>query len=58
MLRRKLGFPAIVTRFYLKTMPDFPVQLNSVYIYPIQEYDALKTWLNEVMCSTLLILHK
>lgn len=37
-----------MTRFYLRTMADFPVQLNSVYVYPIQEYDALKTWMNKV----------
>lgn len=29
-------------------MAAFPVQLNSAYIYPIHEYDALKTWMNEV----------
>ncbi|KAK2603266.1 hypothetical protein N8I77_009737 [Diaporthe amygdali] len=43
------GFPAVVTRFYLKTMPAFPIQLNSTYIYPIAEYDALKTWINEIL---------
>lgn len=34
-------------------MKAFPVQLNSAYIYPIHEFDALKTWMNKVIYSRL-----
>ncbi|KAL1852427.1 hypothetical protein Daus18300_012186 [Diaporthe australafricana] len=30
-------------------MPACPVQLKSTYIYPIAEFDSLKTWVNETM---------
>lgn len=49
LLTATSGFPAIVTRFYLKTMAAFPVHLNSAYVYPISEFDALKTWMNKVL---------
>lgn len=30
-------------------MKAFPVHLNSHYIYPIEHFDALKTWMNKVL---------
>lgn len=45
---RHFRIPCDCDAIYLRTIADFPVQLNSVYVYPIQEYDALKTWMNKV----------
>lgn len=42
-----LGFPAIVTRFHLKTVPLFEMY-QSLYIYPISEYRTVQKWVVDV----------
>lgn len=44
---RKIGFPAIVTRFYLMTRP-LPELYQSIYIYPISEYRKVLQWVIDV----------
>ncbi|KAE8453254.1 hypothetical protein EG329_011321 [Mollisiaceae sp. DMI_Dod_QoI] len=42
------GFPAIVTRFYLRVRPRPEVMLKSIFIYPISEYKVVMDWITEV----------
>ncbi|KUI56174.1 6-hydroxy-D-nicotine oxidase [Cytospora mali] len=44
------GFPAIITRFYLKTRPLHEMY-QSLYIYPISEYRKVLQWVIDV-CET------
>ncbi|CVL12403.1 hypothetical protein FPRO06_04806 [Fusarium proliferatum] len=38
------GFPAVVTRFYLQTIPAFNHMRSSVYIYEKKDYEAAFSW--------------
>ena len=49
-----LGFPAIVTRFYLKVRPRPEVMLKSIFIYPISEYKVVMDWITKATISKLL----
>ncbi|KAG4422617.1 hypothetical protein IFR04_004238 [Cadophora malorum] len=42
------GFPAIVTRFYLKVRPRPEVMLKSIFIYPISEYKVVMNWITKI----------
>ncbi len=44
----QLGFPAIITRFYLKTRPYLPAFKKQLFFWPISEYDAAMKWVVEV----------
>ncbi|RYP00592.1 hypothetical protein DL764_006466 [Monosporascus ibericus] len=39
------GFPAIVTRFYLQTMPSFSHMRSSAYIYKREDYRKALEWI-------------
>ncbi|KAJ4037781.1 hypothetical protein NW761_006237 [Fusarium oxysporum] len=43
------GFPAIVTRFYLRTRPRHPVLSLTSYAWPVSLYDQVMPWLLEVL---------
>jgi hypothetical protein len=43
------GFPAIVTRFYLKTRRRPAVMFRSTYIYPISQYETVMDWITKVL---------
>jgi hypothetical protein len=45
---REVGFPAIVTRFYLKTRPRPPFMYRSTFIYPICRYKSVMDWITKV----------
>ncbi|KAJ4258817.1 hypothetical protein NW762_007904 [Fusarium torreyae] len=38
------GFPAVVTRFHLQTIPAFSHMRSSIYIYEKQHYEAAFSW--------------
>ncbi|KAI1075206.1 FAD binding domain protein [Whalleya microplaca] len=44
-------FPAIVTRFYLKTRPLLPVYKQSRYVWPVIMYERIFSWLEELLTS-------
>ncbi|KOS22754.1 6-hydroxy-D-nicotine oxidase [Escovopsis weberi] len=44
-------FPAIVTRFYLKTIPLQPVAKGCRYIWPAVMYDAIFSWIDKISAS-------
>ncbi|KAI9731403.1 MAG: hypothetical protein M1834_005309 [Cirrosporium novae-zelandiae] len=44
-------FPAIVTRFYLKTRPLLPVYKRCTYIWPITSYETVFKWLLDLLPS-------
>lgn len=44
------GFPAVITRFHLKTVPLFELY-QSLYIYPISEYRTVQKWVVD-LCPT------
>ena len=46
-MRRRPGFPAVVTRFHLMTRP-LPEMYQSLYIYPISEYKKVLKWVIDV----------
>ncbi len=49
-----IGFPAIVTRFYLKVRPRPDVMLKSIFIYPISQYKVVMDWITKVCTYTTL----
>ncbi|KAI0836661.1 FAD binding domain protein [Hypoxylon sp. FL0890] len=44
-------FPAIVTRFYLKTCPLLPVCKRSRYVWPAIMYEKVFAWLDKLLTS-------
>lgn len=42
------GFPGVVVAFHLQTWPMPPVVVNSVELYPLDLYDEVMTWLQQV----------
>jgi len=42
------GFPGIVVAFALRTRPLPPVVVHSVELYPLERYDEVLTWLQQV----------
>ena len=46
---RVTGFPAIVTRFYLKTRKRPAVMYRSTFIYPISRYKTVMDWITKVL---------
>jgi hypothetical protein len=42
------GFPAIVTRFYLQTLPKFTHMRSSAYIYEKKDYRKAFQWILDV----------
>ncbi|KFY27486.1 hypothetical protein V493_03470 [Pseudogymnoascus sp. VKM F-4281 (FW-2241)] len=42
------GFPAVVTRFYLKVRPKPAVMYQSAFIYPISKYKTVMDWVVKV----------
>ncbi|VUC31295.1 unnamed protein product [Clonostachys rosea] len=47
------GFPAIVTKFFLKTRPSSPVHRRSMLVYPIAAYDVVMKWFLKVGSDTM-----
>ncbi|KAI9732770.1 MAG: hypothetical protein M1834_003708 [Cirrosporium novae-zelandiae] len=45
------GFPAIVTRFYLKVRPAPKVMRSSAYIYPMSAYKEAFSWIIDITPS-------
>ena len=39
------GFPAVVTRFYLQTLPAFTHMRSSVYIYEMKDFETAVGWI-------------
>lgn len=48
-LTSSIGFPAIVTKFYMETRPLLGVMKKSTYLYPMDQYDAVMAWLLKVI---------
>lgn len=42
------GFPAIITRFYLRVRAGSEVMLKSIFIYPVSEYKIVMDWITKV----------
>lgn len=42
------GFPGVVTRFHLRTMPRPAAIAHTVHLYPTDQFDAVMTWLYDV----------
>lgn len=42
------GFPAIITRFYLRVRPEIPAMLSSAFVYPIAKYREVLNWVIDV----------
>jgi hypothetical protein len=47
------GFPAVVTRFYLQTIPAFTHVRTSVYIYEKKDYEAAFSWVLKVRSESI-----
>jgi hypothetical protein len=45
---RLLGFPAVVTRFHLQTIPAFSHMRSSIYVYEKQHYEEAFGWVLKV----------
>ena len=43
------GFPALVTRFYLRTYPQPPVMMQDTWTFPVQAAGPLLAWLHEIL---------
>ena len=43
------GFPALVTRFYLRTHPQTPVMMQDTWTFPVQAAEPLLAWLHEIL---------
>jgi FAD/FMN-containing dehydrogenase len=43
------GFPALVTRFYLRTYPQPPVMMQDTWTFPVQAAEPLLAWLHEIL---------
>ena len=43
------GFPALVTRFYLRTYPKPPVMVQDTWTFPLDEAGPLLAWLHEIL---------
>ncbi len=43
------GFPALVTRFYLRTYPKPPVMVQDTWTFPLEETGPLLAWLHEIL---------
>ena len=43
------GFPALVTRFYLRTYPKPPVMVQDTWTFPLDEAGPLLEWLHEIL---------
>ena len=43
------GFPALVTRFYLRTYPKPPVMMQDTWTFPLDQAGALLAWLHEIL---------
>ena len=43
------GFPALVTRFYLRTYPQPPVMLQDTWTFPLGAAAPLLAWLHEIL---------
>ncbi|KAF4546894.1 FAD-binding domain-containing protein 5 [Elsinoe fawcettii] len=43
------GFPGIITRFYLRTLPDFPVHKIATYAWPIAKFDETMDWIIKIL---------
>lgn len=50
-----LGFPAIVTRFYLQTLPKFTHMRSSAYIYEKKDYRKAFQWILDVRLNLLTV---
>jgi hypothetical protein len=48
LLTPSSGFPAIVTRFYLQTLPKFTHMRSSAYIYEKKDYRTAFQWILDV----------
>ncbi len=48
LLTPSSGFPAIVTRFYLQTLPKFTHMRSSAYIYEKKDYRKAFQWILDV----------
>ncbi len=47
------GFPAIVTRFYIQTLPKFTSMRSSAYIYDKKDYRRAFQWILDVRLPLL-----
>ena len=43
------GFPALVTRFYLRTYPQPPVMMQDTWTFPVDAAGPLLAWLHEIL---------
>lgn len=43
------GFPALVTRFYLRTHPKPPVMVQDTWTFPLDQAGPLLAWLHEIL---------
>jgi hypothetical protein len=43
-----LGFPAIVTAFYLNVRPSFSAMKSSTFMWPTSEYKTVMDWILKV----------
>jgi len=43
------GFPALVTRFYLRTYPKPPVMVQDTWTFPLESAGPLLEWLHEIL---------
>jgi FAD/FMN-containing dehydrogenase len=43
------GFPALVTRFYLRTYPKPPVMVQDTWTFPLDSAGPLLAWLHEIL---------
>ena len=43
------GFPALVTRFYLRTHPQPPVMMQDTWTFPVEAAGPLLAWLHDIL---------
>lgn len=48
---RNPEFPAIVTKFHLKSLPLAPTVRRCTYVWPVTSYETVFNWVLEVMSA-------